>query len=110
MVSVPRPPESSIHLPLPPSLGGSQWASLRLGYSTARVSTMIVLQAVLAGTTRPQASHRYIHRSRMRRDPRERRDRHELDDSGIVLCNPRDPQAPHPPPLEPIPTTPLRDL
>ncbi len=71
---------------------------------------MIVLQAVLAGTTRPQASHRYIHRSRMRRDPRERRDRHELDDSGMVLCNPRDREAAHRADVEAIATTRLRDV
>jgi len=41
----------------------------------------------------------------MRRDPRERRDLHALDENGMVVCNPRDREAAHRAEVEGIATT-----
>src|SRR5688572_20114783 len=63
-ISWPVPPGSSIHLPEPPRSGGIQWTSLRRGYVTGRVATVIRVAGMRGGTIELQTSHRNIHDSR----------------------------------------------
>jgi len=60
-ISIPDPPGSSIHLPLPPSAPGRKWTFSRTGYSTERVSTTILVWGVPGTITEAQTSQTYIH-------------------------------------------------